>query len=123
VVQIPGGKSSEVLGSKLVGGRDSVNEWVGKGGLRRARCNLLRKVAKDIMFLVELVHLQRNVMNMYLRNMNRYALEHPVVLERGYLGHALRPGIHMRGSVAQVSSIKGGPIVERWNSLTAIGCG
>lgn len=106
MVQIPGGKSSEVLGSKLVGSRDSVNEWVGKGGLRRARCNLLRKVANDIMFLVELVHLQRNVMNMYLRNMDRYALEHPVVLERGYLGHALRPGIHMRGSVAQVSSIK-----------------
>lgn len=97
MVEIPIGQSSEVLGSRLVGGRDPVNQWVGKGGLRRARCNVLREVIKEIVFLV---HLQRNVMDMYLRNMDRYALEHLVVLVRGHLGHALHPGIHTRGSIA-----------------------
>jgi hypothetical protein len=119
VVEIPIGQSSEVLGSMLVGGRDPVNKWMGEGGLRRARCNGLRKVAKEVF----LVHLQRNVMDMYLRNMDRYALEHLVVLVRGHLGHALHPGTHMRGSIFRVSLIKGGPIVERWESLTANGCG
>ena len=61
VFQISDGKSSEVLGSRLVGGRDS-NEWVGKSILRRAKCNVLGKVAK-----VVLVHLQRNDMNMYIK--------------------------------------------------------
>ena len=40
---------------------------MGKGSLRGARCNVLRKVAKEVMFLV---NLQRNVMDMYLRNMD-----------------------------------------------------
>jgi hypothetical protein len=110
VVQITIGQSSEVVGSRLVGGRDPVNKCMGKGGLRRARCNVLRKVAKEVM----LVHLQRNIMDMYLRNMDRfYALERSVVLVRGHLGHALHPGIHMRGSIARMSFIKGCPIVER----------
>jgi hypothetical protein len=93
------GQSSEVLGSMLVGGRDPVNKWIGKGGLRRARCNVLRKVAKNVTFLV---HLQRDIMDMYLRKMDQYALEHPVVLVRRHLGHALDPGIHTRGSIARV---------------------
>lgn len=74
---------------------------MGKGGsLRRARCNVLMKVAKGIMSLIKLVHLKRSVMDVYLRNMNRYALERPVVLVRANLGHALHPGIHMRDSNA-----------------------
>jgi hypothetical protein len=48
-----------------------------------------------------------------LINMDRYAPEHSVVLVRGHLGHALHPGIHMRGSIARMSLIKGGPIAER----------
>jgi hypothetical protein len=105
VVQIPIGLSSEILGSRLVGDRDPGNKWVGKGGLRRAGCTVRRKV--EVMFLVSL---QRNVKDIYLRNMDRYALEHLVVLVRGHLEHALHPGIHMRGSIAQVSLIKGGPM-------------
>lgn len=44
----------------------------------------------------------------YLRNVDHYAQERPVVLERGYrnLGRVLHPGIHMWGSIAV---IKGGP--------------
>jgi hypothetical protein len=62
VVQITICESSEILGSRLAGGRDPVNKWMGKGGLRMARCNVLRKVTKEVM----LVHLQRNIMDMYL---------------------------------------------------------
>jgi hypothetical protein len=96
VVQIPIGQSSEVLGSRLVGGRDPV-KWMGKGGLRRVGCNALGKVTKEIMFLV---HLQRNVMGMYLRNMDGYAPEHLVVLVWGHLGHVLHPGKHTQDSIA-----------------------
>lgn len=67
MVQIAVCKLSHVLGSEsgLVWGRDLV---MGKGGLpvRRAR---LRKVAKEIMVHW---HLQRNVMDIYLRYMGRY---------------------------------------------------
>jgi len=66
MVQITTGKSPEILGSKLVRGRDLVNvKWMRKGGLRRARCDVLRKVSKDIRIWVQ-VHLQRNVMDMHL---------------------------------------------------------
>ena len=88
-----------------VGSTVLVNKW------KRARSKVLRKVAKDIKFFV---HLQRDVMDMYLglRNVDRYALEHSVEVVREHLGHFLRSGIHRRGSVAQVPSIKGGPITE-----------
>ena len=116
VVQMTIGQSSEVLGSGVIGSRDPVNKW--KGGLRRARCNVLRKIAIGVMFWV---HLRRNIMEMYLRSMDGYALEHLVVLVRRHLEHALHPGIHRRGSIARVSLVKGSPIVEPWKSLTANG--
>lgn len=97
MVQVLNGKSPKVLGSIRIEGRDLMNNCVmmGKGSLRTARHNMLRKISKDIKFLV---HLQRNVMDICLRNMDQYELEHSVVLVQGRLGlgHLLppSPGIH-----------------------------
>lgn len=61
-------------------------------------------------------------MDICLRNMDQYELEHSVVLVQGRLGlgHLLppSPGIHRWGSIARVSSVKRGPIVEGWKLLT-----
>ena len=63
VVQIMTGNSSKVFCSSLVGDRDPVNKRIS-----RSRRALLRKVAQS-------VTLRRNILNMYLGNMNRYSLE------------------------------------------------
>jgi hypothetical protein len=99
VVQITTGKSSEILCTSLVGSRDPVNKGVRKGVLNRARCIILRSVAKRI-------HLWRDVLDIHLRNIIWYSLERWVVLELGYLGRVLHRGIHMRGSIFRVSLIK-----------------
>ncbi len=59
MVETTTGKLSEIFcfcltRSRRVGGRDSVNKRMGKGGLNRAWCNVLGNVAKGVMFLIDL---------------------------------------------------------------------
>jgi hypothetical protein len=104
---------SEIFCSYLagrVGGRDPMNKRMRKGSLNEAWFNVRRNVAKGVLFLI---HLQRNVMSMYLRKMNRYPLEHRAELALGYLAHLPHQEICMRDSIARVSLIKRGPSTER----------
>jgi hypothetical protein len=53
-----------------------------------------------------LIHLRRNVLDMYLGEMNWYSLERWAVLVPGYLERVLHRGIHMQGSIAGVNNQK-----------------
>lgn len=104
MVQKPYGKSSQVLGSRLIRGRD-LDEWVRKGSLRRARYSMLRNVAKVI-----LVHLQRNVVDMYPK---KHGTGTHWSTRLSLYGKALDlPNIreHICGVL---SLVKGSPMVER----------
>jgi hypothetical protein len=53
MVQIMTDESSEIFCSCLrgrVGGRDTMNKWMRKGGLNKAWCDVRRNVAKGVMF-------------------------------------------------------------------------
>jgi hypothetical protein len=56
VVQITTGESSEIFCPCLVGGRDPVNKRMRKGSLNnlKARCIMLRNVAKWVTFYIDL---------------------------------------------------------------------
>jgi hypothetical protein len=114
VVQITNGQSSKILCSSLVGDRNLVNERIRKGSMDRRA--LLRNVTKR-------VTLWRNVLDMYLRNMNRNLPEHWVVLEAvavrlrlepGYLGRIRHREIHMQGSRSSIKRRLG----SRWTGVT-----
>ena len=50
VVQTTNGKSSKIVCSSLVGGRDPVNKGIRKGSLNRALCIMLRNVTERVAF-------------------------------------------------------------------------
>ena len=104
------GESSEIIRScsRRVGGRDPMR----KGGLNKAwcKCNVRMDVAKGVLFLIDL---QRNVLSMYLRKMNRYPLDHWAELVLGYLVHVSHQEIRMQDSVARISLIKERPVSRK----------
>ncbi len=93
-------QSPEIFCSLLVGGRDPVDGRI-RNGPNRVWCNVLGNVAKK----VTLIHLRRNILDIYLESMTRYSRRHSVVLVPGYLGHVVHPGKYMQGSIARVSFI------------------
>jgi hypothetical protein len=113
MVQIMTNESSKIVCSCLagrVGGGDPMNKRVRKGGLNKAWCIMRRNVAKVVMFLIQL---QRNVLGMHLRKMNRYPLEHLAELVLGYLAHVPHQEIRMQDSIARVSLIKERPVSRK----------
>lgn len=57
VVQVMTDESSKIFCSCLggrVGGRDTMNKRMRKGGLKKAWCNVRRNVTKGVMFLIHL---------------------------------------------------------------------
>lgn len=68
----------------------------GGTGRNRAWCILLGNEAEGVTFQI---HLRRNILDMYLRIINRYPLERWVVLVSGYLACDLHLGIHIQRSI------------------------
>ena len=84
-----------------------------EGGLNRVWPIVLRNVAKGVTFYI---HLWRNVLDMYIGDMNLYSLERWVVLVPGYLVPVLHRGIR---SMSRCHRSKGGPVADRWELLTS----
>jgi hypothetical protein len=62
VVQITNGESSEIFCPCWVGGRHPVDKRMRKGALNKARCVMLRNIAKGVTFRI---HLRQNILEMY----------------------------------------------------------
>ena len=107
MVHVANGQTSEILSRWLTRSRDPMSSRIRKGRLNKEWWDMLRNVVEKVMFLILL---WRNMqLDMPLRNVSRYPLEHWVVLVPECLGQIYHRGIRMglkRTIILRISSVK-----------------